>query len=167
MTNSRPVTKLLAILSLVGAATTGATAAPADHAPPPIGSAEDSAFAHAHALAAATDAREGLHVALAQRDEAQHALAVTPRTLPSGAPACGNTGGKAPACTAEMAEDMYQMRVERLVATEAWVERARLAVHEATQTLVRASCGAPSAAATTSTAVSPVPSSAPTAVSPS
>ncbi len=55
-----------------------------------------------------------------------------PRTLANGAPACGNTFGKAP-CTAESANEMYQARVERVRGAEKAVQAARARLHEATR----------------------------------
>lgn len=138
---NRRIYKLLAVVTFVGASATAASAAPrtlANGAPAPgntVAKGKPRIKAHVAASRALDRAQRALVAALAEEKEAKHQLASQPRTLPNGAPACGNTGGKAPACTAERAEKLHEFRVDRARYAAAEVLRARQRVHEATRKL--------------------------------
>lgn len=131
-----PIKKLLAVVTFVGAASTGAIAAPrtlANGAPAPGNTVAKGYTETPREIAASNlDAtKKALVMALAEEKVAKTALTAQPRTLPNGSPACGNAIVKV--CTAEMAESMYQGRIQRARTAELAVQRARVRVHEAMQ----------------------------------
>jgi len=136
-----PIKKLLAVVTFVGVASTSAIAAPrtlANGAPAPGNTVAKGKPRVDRSARAIARARELLASALTEKQDAARALASAPRTLPNGAPACGNTGGKAPECTDEMAAGMYQARIDRTQRAEVAVQRAREQLHEVTRKVATA-----------------------------
>ncbi len=138
-----PIKKLLAVVAFVGAASTSVIAAPrtlANGAPAPGNTvAKGKDTPRQRAARALADARARLLTALAEERELTRELAAQPRTLPNGAPACGNTLGKVQReCTPAIADKEFDERVERLRFASARVKQARSRVHEATQQLASA-----------------------------
>jgi hypothetical protein len=132
-----PIKKLLAVVTFIGAASTSVIAAPrtlANGAPAP-GNTVAKGYVDKQTVNVRRmdQAKKALAAALVEQKAAKAALASQPRTLPNGAPACGNTGGKAPECTAEMAQSMYEARIQRARAAETMVQVARKKLHEATR----------------------------------
>jgi hypothetical protein len=114
---TRRIYKLLAVVTFVGASTS-AIAAPrtlANGAPAPGNTVAKGETRLESAESNLRYARRDLAHALALEAEAAADLKAQPRVLASGAPACGNTGGKAPACTVERADRLWKDRVDRLV----------------------------------------------------
>jgi hypothetical protein len=143
MTMKNPIKKLFAVVTFVGAASTSAIAAPrtlANGAPAPGntvakgGSSADYKSPVERAERSLALAKRELTAALTEEREAINVLAAQPRSLPNGAPACGNTGGKAPKCTAEMADELFKQRMTQITNASASVMKARVRVHEATRT---------------------------------
>lgn len=130
-----PLEKLLAVVTLVGATSAGAIAAPrtlANGAPAPGNTVAKGERAPDRAARVLRNARAELVAAITAAKRARHQLASQPRTLPNGAPACGNVGTKAP-CTVERAKRLYEIRITRAREAEEAVARAREKVHEATR----------------------------------
>ncbi|MFN0250401.1 MAG: hypothetical protein ACKV2T_26210 [Kofleriaceae bacterium] len=114
----RRIYKLLAVVTFVGASTTSALAAPrtlANGAPAPGNTVAKGETRFERTESSLRAARGDLADALVAERTAAADLQAQPRTLANGAPACGNTGGKAPACTVERSDQLWKNRVERLV----------------------------------------------------
>jgi len=133
---NKPIQKLLAVMTFVGAASTSAIAAPrtlANGAPAPgntvaKGGTTYSMKSERRAEASLNQARRALAAAYTEEREAVAAITAEPRVLANGAPACGNTGGKPMVCTAEVADQWFAMRIQRVLQASELIDRARAQV---------------------------------------
>ena len=66
-------------------------------------------------------------------ERAREQLVSTPRTLPNGAPACGNTMGKGESCAAEVTEREHADRMAQVVVAASSTVFARVRVEQAAQ----------------------------------
>ncbi|MGE0398322.1 MAG: hypothetical protein AB7T06_16580 [Kofleriaceae bacterium] len=132
-----PIKKLLAVVTFVGATSSAAIAAPrtlANGAPAPGNTVAKGYRQEPASLTRKMErARAALVAAITEEKLAKQQLIASPRTLPNGAPACGNTGGKAPPCTADIANELHEQRIARVREAEKAVKLARARLHEATR----------------------------------
>jgi hypothetical protein len=132
---TKPIGKLLAVAFTLSATTALATPRTlANGAPAPGNTVAKSkpAMIDRRDERALETARVRLADAIREQVAAVHALAIQPRTLPDGSPACGNTVGKS-MCTAQTAEDYYQQRLARAHQAQIALEQARARLHEITR----------------------------------
>lgn len=151
----KPIQKLLAVATFVGATATAAIAAPrtlANGAPAPgntvaKGESYSRELPERRAERAVNEARRALAAAYNEERAAVEALVESPRVLASGAPACGNTSGKPPPCDEKIANRLVTMRVERLTNAGRAIDAARARLARAEKVLATYKPAAPTSVA--------------------
>lgn len=163
----KPIQKLLAVATFVGATATGAIAAPrtlANGAPAPGNTvAKGETYSYKQetperlAERKVNDARRALGSAYTEERAAVAAIVERPRVRADGSPACGNTNGKPPPCDDKIADQYVTARIQRLVAAGRAIDRARTQLVAAEKALAKVRGVEPDAIASNGLALEVVP----------